>query len=92
MGTDSLVFVDDNPAEREIINQDLPEVSTPNISEVYKYIQTIDHNGYFEVISLSKEDLKKNEMYKENMQRTELMESFDNYDVIEINSREYLLL
>ena len=80
LGTDSLVFVDDNPAEREIINQDLPEVSTPNISEVYKYIQTIDHNGYFEVISLSKEDLKKNEMYKENMQRTELMESFDNYD------------
>jgi FkbH-like protein len=80
LGEDSLVFVDDNPAEREIINQDLPMVSTPAMNEVYRYIQTIDHSNFFEVISISKDDLKKNEMYKENAQRTELLESFDNYD------------
>ena len=80
LGEDSLVFVDDNPAEREIINQDLPMVATPAMNEVYRYIQTIDHSNFFEVISISKDDLKKNEMYKENAQRTELLESFDNYD------------
>ena len=80
LGEDSLVFVDDNPAEREIINQDLPMVATPQMNEVYRYIQTIDHSNFFEVISISKDDLKKNEMYKENAQRTELLESFDNYD------------
>ena len=80
LGEDSLVFVDDNPAEREIINQDLPMVSTPAMNEVYRYIQTIDHSNFFEVTNISKEDLKKNEMYKENAQRMELLESFDNYD------------
>ena len=80
LGEDSLVFVDDNPAEREIINQDLPMVATPQMNEVYRYIQTIDHSNFFEVINISKDDLKKNEMYKENAQRTELLESFDNYD------------
>lgn len=80
LGEDSLVFVDDNPAEREIINQDLPMVATPEMNEVYRYIQTIDHSNFFEVINISKDDLKKNDMYKENAKRNELLETFDNYD------------
>ena len=80
IGTDSLVFVDDNPAEREIINQELPEVSTPKMNEVYRYIETIDHSGFFEIINLSREDYKKSEMYRENIQREELLETFNNYD------------
>lgn len=80
VGVDSLVFVDDNPAERAIINQQISNVSTPVIEKPEKYIETIDRAGYFEVINLSKDDFKKSEMYKENMERNKVMASFDNYD------------
>lgn len=79
LGVDSLVFVDDNPAERAIINQQIPNISTPVMEKPEKYIETIDRAGYFEVINLSKDDLKKSEMYKENVERNKIMASFDNY-------------
>lgn len=33
IGTDSLVFVDDNPAERGIVRRFLPEVGVPELPE-----------------------------------------------------------
>lgn len=80
IGVDSLVFIDDNPAERSIINQQIPNVSTPVMEKPEKYIETIDRSGFFEVINLSKDDLKKSEMYKENVERNKVMASFNNYD------------
>lgn len=80
IGEDSLVFVDDNPAERHIIEQNNIGVSTPIITTPDKSIRTIDKNGYFEVLKLSKEDLEKNKMYKENVERNKFMTSFENYD------------
>lgn len=80
LGVDSLVFVDDNPAEREIINQHIPNVSTPLMQEPERYIETIDKSGYFEVISLSKDDRKKSEMYKENIERNKTIETFEDYN------------
>ncbi len=79
LGIDSLVFVDDNPAEREIISANLPTVSVPAISTVDKYIREIDRHGYFEVLKLSKDDLARNEMYKANVQRAQTLKSFANY-------------
>lgn len=80
IGLDSLVFVDDNPAEREIISANLPMVSVPSMSTVEQYIRDIDRHGYFEVIQLSKDDLERNEMYKANIQRAQAMKSFVNYE------------
>ena len=81
LGIDSLVFVDDNPAEREIINQQFPNVSTPNIGEKPEdFIKIIDHCGYFECVSISKDDLEKSKMYQQNLQRDKSIRSFDNYD------------
>lgn len=80
LGVDSLVFIDDNPAERAIINQHIPNVSTPDIGQPEKYIEIIDRAGYFEVTNISKDDLKKSEMYKENAERNKMMTSFANYD------------
>lgn len=77
---ESFVFVDDNPAEREIIKGQVPATAVPEISTVEHYIQTIDKSGFFEVSSLSADDLKRNEMYLENAKRTELQASFQNYE------------
>ncbi len=75
---ESFVFVDDNPAEREIVRSQLHVVS-PEIGSVEDYIRVIDHSGFFEVTNLSADDAKRNEMYKENAKRAQLEASFDNY-------------
>ncbi|MCR5831866.1 MAG: HAD-IIIC family phosphatase [Lachnospiraceae bacterium] len=76
---ESFVFVDDNPAEREIIRAQVPGVAIPEIGNVENYIRVIDHAGYFEVTNLSADDAKRNEMYKANAQRAALEASFADY-------------
>lgn len=77
---ESLVFIDDNPAERAIVTEQLPGVVAPEIGSVEKYIGIIDRSGFFEVTNLSDDDLKRNEMYKENAQRARLEASYENYE------------
>lgn len=81
---ESLVFVDDNPAERHIVTEQIKGVRAPEIGTVHEYIGVIDRSGFFETTVLSKDDLKRNEMYKENVERKKLQESFADY-------HEYLL-
>lgn len=76
---ESLVFIDDNPAERHIVTEQLKGVVAPEIGQVHQYIHTIDRGGYFEVTTLSADDQKRNEMYKENAKRAQLEASFSNY-------------
>lgn len=76
---DSLVFVDDNPAEREIIRTHLPGVAVPELTSPEQYIRTIDHAGFFEVTSLSEDDKSRSDMYKANLQRQKQRESFADY-------------
>ena len=77
---ESFVFVDDNPAERAIIESQVEGVAVPQIDCVEHYIQEIDKAGYFEVTNLSGDDLKRNKMYQENAKRTELQSSFVDYE------------
>ena len=79
LAPDSLLFVDDNPAERHIVEEQVKGVIAPEIGDVYEYIQNIDRGGYFEVTLVSKDDTKRNEMYKENMERSKLQASFKDY-------------
>ncbi len=76
---ESLVFVDDNPAEREIVRQQVPGVAIPEIGSPEQYIRILDHSGFFEVTSLSEDDRKRNEMYKANVQRQQQEQSFGDY-------------
>lgn len=77
---ESLVFVDDNPAERHIVTEQIKGVSAPEIGSVHNYIQTIDRNGFFEVTELSNDDANRNQMYKENAERARLQTSFADYN------------
>ncbi|MBO4899406.1 MAG: HAD-IIIC family phosphatase [Lachnospiraceae bacterium] len=81
---DSMVFVDDNPAERMIVEEQIPGVSAPDIGQPEEYIRRIDKNGYFEVIGLSDDDKKRNEMYRANAERAHMQAAFTDY-------HEYLL-
>lgn len=81
---ESLVFIDDNPAERHIVTSQIKGVMAPEIKEPSEYIKQIDRCGFFEVTNLSSDDAKRNEMYIQNAMREELEKSFTDYN-------EYLL-
>ncbi len=76
--SDSIVFVDDNPVERENVRRSLPSAA-PDIGTVGDYIRVLDRSGFFEVTTLSEDDLKRNEMYKANALREQEMHSFEDY-------------
>ena len=55
IGLDSLVFVDDNPAERAIVRQFLPMVEVPELPEDPSgYVTALAEGGYFETVSFSR--------------------------------------
>lgn len=82
--TESFVFVDDNPAECAIIESQLPSVSVINLTSVGDAMYKLSRSGFFEVTSISDDDLKRNEMYAANAKRTAEQKSFGSY-------KDYLL-
>lgn len=70
IGLDSLVFVDDNPAEREIVRQELPVVSVPELpDDVADYAERLADAGYFEAAAFTADDERRTEHYALNAQR-----------------------
>lgn len=79
IGLDSLVFVDDNPSERELIRQSLPMVTVPEFpSQPYELIPFYKElvEKYFRVFNLTEEDKVKTAQYKANALRAQARESF----------------
>lgn len=77
---ESFVFVDDNPAEREIVRQQLPGTAVPEMGEQpERFIRAIDRMGYFEVTELSADDGARTEMYRQNAARSRLESTFTDY-------------
>lgn len=72
IGMDSMVFVDDNPTERELVRQQLPMVEVPEFPKrSYELMEFYKHlvNEYFQIYQLTTEDLSKTEQYKMNALR-----------------------
>jgi len=75
LGLDSFVFIDDNPVEREYIKTTLPSVEVPDFpKDIYNlnswFLQVIKIN--FSKLSLTAEDLKKQEQYSAKIKRDSL--------------------
>lgn len=76
IGLDSLVFIDDNPAERSIIRQMTPEVAVPEVSEdPINFIEVLERHRYFQVTTLGAEDYKRTDYYRANAQRRQIATS-----------------
>ena len=81
IGLDSLVFVDDNPAEREIVREFLPEVMVVDIpNDPALYVNALEKCNLFSWIKLTKEDLLRSNSYIENRNREELQAQFVDYE------------
>lgn len=81
IGFDSMVFLDDNPFEREMVKKGIPGITVPDLpedpAEYLSYIYTLN---LFETASFTEEDTRRNEQYREEAGRVQLQQSFANED------------
>ncbi len=81
LGLDSFVFVDDNPAEIEIVRQFVPEVATillgPDPSD---YVGQLADCRLFEPRSITVEDIDRTQQYRSDVQRKALETSVTDMD------------
>ena len=80
IGLDSMVFVDDNPAERALVADQLPEVAVPDVgSDVSRFAEVLERERYFEVDKVVQDDLNRSAYYNSNAQRSTCQAGFSNY-------------
>ena len=80
LGADSFVFVDDNPAERAIVEGQVAGIAVPDIgANVADYVRIIEAGRYFEQTSFSKEDLERAALYQDNSARAAFESKFADY-------------
>jgi FkbH-like protein len=78
LGLDAMVFLDDNPVERGLVRQLLPEVAVPELpSDPSGYARTLAAAGYFEAIAFTADDLQRADFYQENAKRVALHNQVD---------------
>ncbi len=81
IGLDSLVFVDDNPAERDIVRRELPEVAVPELpDDVADYPARVAAAGYFEAVSFTSDDATRGRNYALNAERKAAMSQATDMD------------
>ncbi|MCL2202485.1 MAG: HAD-IIIC family phosphatase [Defluviitaleaceae bacterium] len=76
---ESIVFIDDNPAERELIRQAIPQVKVPEVNNVVDFIRHIEEAGYFYTTRVTEEDKKRNQYYANEVKRANEEELFADY-------------
>ena len=73
LGLDAMVFLDDNPFERDFVRQSLPTVAVPELpTDPALYHRTLLASGYFEGVTFSAEDRQRAEFYQNNAKRLAL--------------------
>jgi FkbH-like protein len=73
IGLDSLVFLDDNPFERNLVREQLPMVAVPEVEDDPATVpQLLADAGYFESLAITEEDRERTAQYQENRARDQL--------------------
>lgn len=73
LALDSMVFFDDNPAERALMRESLPQVETLEVpSDPLGYARTLLESRCFDKVSLTAEDRERGDMYRAQRERREL--------------------
>ena len=81
IGKDSLVFVDDNPFERNMIKTMHPDVTVPNLpQDPAEYLPFLRSLNLFETVSFTDEDIFRTKQYQEESHRVVLQQSFESVD------------
>jgi len=81
LGLDAMVFLDDNPMERDLVRRMLPQVAVPELpADPALYARTLLAAGYFEAIAFSAEDRQRAAFYQDNARRVNLQRQAGDMD------------
>lgn len=81
IGFDSMVFLDDNPFERNIVRENLPDVCVPELPEdPAEYLEYLYGLNLFETASFSENDAERTKQYQVEAQRTIALDNFTNVE------------
>lgn len=81
IGMDSMVFLDDNPFERELVSSLIPEITVPQLPEdPALYLQYLRGLNLFETASYSSEDRSRTEQYRAEAGRVELQRQLGSFE------------
>jgi FkbH-like protein len=79
IGFDSMVFLDDNPAERALVRENIPGITVPELPEDPAcYLEYLYALNLFETISYSAQDAERVKQYQLEAARTSLQKTFTN--------------
>jgi FkbH-like protein len=81
IGFDSIVFLDDNPYERNIVRESFPELTVPELPEdPAKYLEYLYALNLFETVSSSAEDAERTQLYQQEASRSAVQRMFTSED------------
>jgi len=81
IGLDALVFLDDNPMERDLVRRELPMVAVPEVTDdPDSFAAALDAGGYFEALAVTEEDRERTAQYHGNRARESLRETATDLD------------
>lgn len=81
IGFDSMVFLDDNPFERNIVRENLPDVCVPELPEdPAEYLEYLYGLNLFETASFSENDAERTKQYQVEAERAIALDSFTNVE------------
>lgn len=81
IGFDSMVFLDDNPFERNIVRENIPQICVPELPEdPSNYLEYLYSLNLFETVSFSTEDTERTKLYQMEAQRAVVQQKFTNVD------------
>ena len=79
IGFDSMVFIDDNPFERNMVRENIKGITVPELPEdPTEYLSYLQSLNLFETASLSKADSYRTKQYQNEAKRVEVKASFAN--------------
>lgn len=81
IGMDSIVFIDDNPFERNSVKAMIPDITVPELPEdPALYLSFLKSLNLFETTSYSENDKDRTKQYQAEVGRTTLQSNFENFD------------
>ncbi len=79
IGFDSMVFLDDNPFERNIVRENIPGITVPELpQDPGEYLEYLYSLNLFETASYSQADKDRTKQYQVEAQRASLQKTFSN--------------
>lgn len=78
IGFDSMVFIDDNKFERELVKNNLPEVTVPDLPvDPAEYVDYLKGLNLFETVSFVKNDIERTKQYQAESERKKTATKFN---------------